>query len=327
MRVKFDRAVLDQPALFGRDIYVIVDRCDQGRHTWVIDDLDDVLASTWIRDRPSWDPLDTLAEKTWRAAIDETSAGPQQRLLSVMAECLPTAALSGVLCATPARAREILDEPLYLILENATSDWSFIRAITRTFARTELEIAISKNWIVPDQAGGSGEFEKRASALIARKIEPTRIAILMDSDRLVPGPLPSDVAKRIARLQSIGTIVLALFKREVENYMPESVLDSKATNAVRVSFLSLRQEQRDHFDMKFGFERDPRTGDAVIHESQQALFAGTNPWHMKRLVGGFGRKIGDRFGETTVDRAEIVEVCKTCPGELEQLLQTLEELL
>lgn len=330
MRVQFERAVLDQPRQFGRDVYAIVDLCDRGQHRWVIDDLDAVLASTWIRESPPWDPLAELAEKTWRAAIDEGASAPRQRLLVVtVAATEGPAASSAPVHATPTRAHQILDRPVYLILENATSDWAFIGAMVRAYAPAELATAVAERWIVPDQAGGSGEFEKRARALIDQGIAPWRIGALMDSDRLAPGPLPVAVAKRSFKLEDLGLTVLVLFKREVENYLPESLLDGKGRSTVRVSFLSLDREQRDHYDMKFGFEREPRTGEALVPESQRALFAKTrtNPWHMTRLVGGFGKNIGDRFSDATLDRDEMEAVCETSPGEIEQILQTLEELL
>ena len=325
MRVRFDQRVLDDPRRFGRDVNAIVDRCDRGQHRWVIDDLDSVLASTWIRESSPWDPLAELAEKTWRAAIDEVSSGPRQRLVFVTIvddDC--AGAPDAVACTIAAKARALLEKPLYVILENAQSDWSFIQAMVRTFARSGLEVAIAEHWLIPDQAGGTGEFAKRASALMDHGIPPWRIAAMMDSDRLVPGPLPAQVAKRVEQLGSLGLTVLTLFKREMENYLPVSLFGGK--DAVRTSFLSLSREQQDHYDMKCGFDRDPKSGDAAVPGPQRTLF-GRNPWHLKRLVGGFGKHIGDRFAGATPDRAEMAAVCATYSGELERLLDTLEELL
>lgn len=149
----------------------------------------------------------------------------------------------------------------------------------------------------------------------------------MDSDRLSPGPLPSNTNERIGELRQMGTFPVVLHKREVENYLPGSLLDSKRTHEVYVSWRSLSPEQQDHYDMKHGFSRDPATGEAILAEAQRTLFAGANPWHLKRLIGGFGKSIGERFEGAQLDRAELEAVCTTHPGELERLLQTLEDLL
>jgi hypothetical protein len=57
------------------------------------------------------------------------------------------------------------------------------------------------------------------------------------------------------------------------------------------------------------------------------LFAGTNPWHLKRLIGGFGKRIGEQVTRGALDRDELTAACETCPGELERSLDTLEESL
>lgn len=326
MRVQLDPDVLADPGRFGRDVSAILDRCDRGQHQWVIDDLDEVLSSAWMRAAASWDK--ELAEKTFRAAVDEPLRGVHARLLVVAAAALASPpAVAGVVRCSAADARQILSHPLYLVVENATSDWRFVRAIVATFARTRLAHAIERDWLVPDQAGGSGELSKRAAALAAMSKSAWRIVVLMDSDRLVPGPLPDAVARRIATLNQLGASVITLHKREVENYLPGSLLSRPETHDAYVSWLHLSREQQDHYDVKYGFAGDKTTGEPVVSDEQSALFGGANPWHLKRLIGGFGKKIGEQFIGAALDRDELTAVCETCPGELERLLDTLEELL
>jgi hypothetical protein len=328
MRVRIDRAVLDEPHQFGRDISAIIDCCERGQHHWMIDDLDAVLGSAWIQGAARWDSSKELAEKTFRAAIDEPSGGVQQRLVVVVAPAPAGAtAVAGVLTCSAEDARRILADPLYLVLENATSDWCFVRALVTTFERTRLAHAVDRYWLVPDQAGGSGELVKRARSLIEQGKAAWRIVVLMDSDRLAPGLLPRSVAQRIDALNELGASVITLHKREVENYLPGSLLDSSRTHDAYVSWRSLSREQQDYYDMKYGFARDPATGEAVVDDAHLGLFDSANPWHLKRLIGGFGRAIGEQFTGTQLDRAELATLCATCPGELERLLDTLEELL
>lgn len=327
MRVQIDEALFEHLPRYGRDLDEIIHTVDRGQHVWVIADLDRMLATSWMCDRASWDRLDELAEKSWRAAIDEPSSVGNRRLVFVTdtPDNVPVAR-GPVSSEPPARAREILGSPAYLVLENATSDWHFVQAIVRTFSRGSLRTAIANRWLVEEQAGGSGEFEKRVAALVKRGIPPWRIAVLMDSDRLAPGPLPENVAARKARLERSGATVIALHKREAENYLPVSLLDGGA-RAVLVSFLHLDPRQRDHYDMKYGFGRDPKTQKAAVPDQQRDLFQGVSPWHLDRLIGGFGRDLGDRFAGATLDRDELAQTCVTRPGELEGMLDALAELL
>jgi hypothetical protein len=327
VRVQLDPGVFADPGL-GRDVSAILDCCEQGQHQWVIDDLDEVLASAWMQAAASWDK--ELAEKTFRAAVDEPTGGGRSRLVLVVASAPASAgspAMAGVVSCSAADARRILARPLYLVVENATSDWGFVRAVVATFDRTRLAQAIERHWLVPDQAGGSGELAKRARRLVDQGNAAWRIVVLMDSDRLAPGPVPNAVTQRIADLNALGASVITLHKREVENYLPGSLLDRERTHDAYVSWLTLSREQQDYFDVKYGFLRDEPTGAALVNDAQRALFEGTNPWHLKRLVGGFGRRIGEQLHDGPLDRDELTAVCETCPGELERALDTIEELL
>lgn len=249
-----------------------------------------------------WDSSRELAEKTFRAAIDEPSGGVQQRLVVVVAAApAGVIAVAGVLTCSVEDTRRILAQPLYLVLENATSDWCFVRSLVTTFERTRLAHAIDRHWLVPDQAGGSGELVKRARGLIEQGKAAWRIVVLMDSDRLAPGVLPPAVAQRLEALNELGASAIILHKREVENYLPGSLLDGSRTHDAYVSWLSLSRDQQDHYDMKYGFARDRVTGEVVVHDAHLGLFDGVNPWHLKRLIGGFGKLIGERFTGAKLD--------------------------
>ena len=332
MRVQIHPTVMSQPERHGRDLNAIVDTFDTGQHAWVIDDLDVITSSRWVSERASWDSLLTeLAEKMYRTAIDEVdSLSSRQRLLivSLEAEVGAFATPNGAaFYAAPASAREILAKPAYLVLESATSDWHFLSAMARVFACDSLMQAIDRAWLVPEHGGGSGDFLKRIDGLLERGIVKERIIALTDSDRLAPGPLPEKVAGMVDNITSRGATVIVLFKREIENYLPDTALDGKRTHDARVSFLELTRIQRDHFDMKSGFKADKNTGQISLLPEQHELFANTNPWHLGRLKGGFGAHIGDQFKKSEISREEMIAVCETCPGEIERILRTIEEVL
>lgn len=321
-----------QPELYGRALNAIVDAFAEGRHQWAIPDPDEISTSRWGTETATWDSLlRELVEKTWRAALDDVgSSPPTTRILLVSvdpaSQPLPSLETSTVR-AQPARAREILSEPLYMVVENATSDWHFLRAMARVFQRDSVVQAMANGWLVPEHAGGAGDFLKRIDGLIGRGIVPWRIVALADSDRLAPGPLPEKVAEMAAKINSRGATAVVLFKREVENYLPDSAIDEKRNHDAWVSLLSLTRQQRDHFDMKSGFKINKDTQNIHVLAEQRELFARSNPWHLRRLVGGFGKHIGERFETAAITREEMVVVCETCPGEIEHILQTLEEAL
>ena len=89
--------------------------------------------------------------------------------------------------------------------------------------------------------------------------------------------------------------------------------------------MELTREQQDHYDMKTGFTK--RDGQPVVPLEQQNLFQGISKWHLEHLCGGFGSNVGAAFQEATISREELEVVCKTCPEELERVLDAIEELL
>jgi hypothetical protein len=226
VRVRIQPEVLADPTHFGRDVGAIVERCVRGQHRWIIDDLDAVLSSEWMKTCPPWLLTHELAMKAFDEQIYEPTTSPRDRLIVV--SLVPQTALSAAQdkVETPERAREILEHAMQLLLENSAADWHFFCAVAKTYPQKILPKAIEKKWIVPVNAGGKGEFRKRFDELTDRGVPPWRIAVLMDSDRLVPGPLPAENEKKRKQLEELGVRVFSLHKREAENYLPRPLLDS-----------------------------------------------------------------------------------------------------
>lgn len=295
--MQIEPEVLNAPQRFGHDISAILERCNLGQHQWVIDDLDVVLQSSWMQGRARWDATEELAEKTYRAQLDEpVSAAPKRLLVVSLAPGAAERSSEAIKVEAPPRARQILEQALFLLLENGTADWRFLDAMSRTYTRREILDAFEERWLLPEHAGGKGELRKRCDELIRRGVPPWRIVVLMDSDRLAPGPLPEENEKKRIQLEELGAKVLVLFKREAENYLPPSLLYGKPHREVRSSLSTLTRTQQDHYDMR-------------------------------RLAGGFGSSIGDRFQGAVIDRWEMDHVCATCPGELEALFVVIEGML
>jgi hypothetical protein len=85
-----------------------------------------------------------------------------------------------------------------------------------------------------------------------------RIAVLIDSDRLVPPErLPNHDMADLLRADGVEVHVLAL--REAENYVPNRILAScgnPSTASITLTRLgNLHPDQRGHYDMKKGYGR------------------------------------------------------------------------
>jgi hypothetical protein len=330
VRVRFEAAVLEQPAQHGRDLTSIIDRCDRGQHRWVIDDLDSVLDSVldsaWMKGRASWDVSAELAKKVFQAQILVPQRANLRRLMVVTVdEHAAAQSTETTKYERPARARAILEQAVQLILENGTADWHFVCAMSQTYPQPDLMQAIHERWIVPEHAGGKGDFKKRFDELRRREMPPWRIAALMDSDKSEPDKIPAANEKLRKQLEDLGVKVFVLFKREAENYLPPSLLRDKRT--VLSSLLRLTPEQRDYYDMKKGFDRSADGRGAALSEAEQRVFGNVDAWNQNRLVGGFGGSIGAQFKDAVIGREEMEDVCSTYPGEIERILRTLEEML
>lgn len=323
MKVSLDASVTARPEEHGHDLDAIVGRCELGQHTWQIDDLDELLASEWMRGKAAWDQQARYAEKIF---TDLIYAPPRTGLWLVVAQPPAPAGSSTQRYCAPKEARTILEAPAYLVVENKVSDGAFLRAIARVYSRERVAQALERGWLEPASGGGGGEVKKEVIRLLGspNPVASWRIMAVLDSDRLIPGKLPDKVRKLQQELMGLGVAVWVLFKREIENYLPYSLLEPRR-HEVYVSFMQLTREQQDHYDMKKGFKKREQSVEAPAEQAQ--LFKQVSDWHRSRLVGGFGDDIGDRFGDASLDRAELDAVCSTNPGELEQLLDALEAIL
>lgn len=321
MRVEIHVAVLASPEEHGRDLAAIVDTFSRGQHQWIIADPDAVLASRWVTLGAKWDAslLAELVEKTWRAAVDEPPASPPAPVMLIGLSSGPSEVL-------PSRAREILEEPAYVVLEDATSDWHFLRALATAFDADVILKAMDRRWLRAEHGGGAGGILKRVDALLERGVAAFRLMAVADSDRLMPGPSPQKTRRLAADLEARAVRAIVLHKREIENYLPDTLIDHPKHHDAWVSLLSLTRTQRDYFDMKAGFKKDKATGEIDLGE-QESLFVGANPWHLRRLSGGFGKRIGERFEGAVLTRAEMTLVCETAPDEIESILRAIEEML
>jgi len=97
------------------------------------------------------------------------------------------------------------------------------------------------------------------------------------SDSRYPGEVTKTVLKVKEYCDKVGDVPYAILqKRKIENYLPIAVLWSRHVprklRNIYKAFVSLTPEQQDHYEMKKGFEKDKKTGHAIIPKEQKTLF-------------------------------------------------------
>jgi hypothetical protein len=188
-----------------------------------------------------------------------------------------------------------LCRPAVVVVEDHSSDGSYIRSIARVFGATRLELALSEGWLEVQHGGGS-RLVKVAETAVQRYRCLTRVVALLDSDRMVPAQRTA-AHDKADRLRRAGVLVHVLELREAENYVPNRVLHriGRPREASRkLDLLSrLAPNQRGYLDMKSGF--GPGDRPPTVPAEQRALYADLDRRVLLGLRGGFGRDLLQRL--------------------------------
>ena len=153
-----------------------------------------------------------------------------------------------------------------IVLEDATNDGYFIKAIERFFeSKTDFFKLISKGAIIIDNAGGSGS-KRRISEFIENhhgKPKFLRCLVIVDADCRYMGDTEFENYEKQQNeakyFQSVGVSYYVLKKRAQENYMPDEVFDScrdRFGNEWVDAYLSLTPLQKDYYYIAEGFYKD-----------------------------------------------------------------------
>ncbi|MBL8619317.1 MAG: hypothetical protein JNM72_27130 [Deltaproteobacteria bacterium] len=261
--------------------------------------------------------------------------GPSQELLQVVGA---QAQWTAPLALRPAAALGLLARPLRLWLENGRNDWSFLLAFASPAQARLLEGAARAGWLVVSSGGGCGELkvlvEDLATGLGAKLSsgaelgEERRFFVVLDSDRTVPGPLPSSqqAVERGLRAaegtlsQPQGWAGQVLQRREAENYIPTDALESWAmtftgddrTQIKRLA-RALRQQGTpllDHYDYKKGMAAavlQPLLSAAPTDDQSRALHLGLGAERGLKFYQQHHAALTDPSGELGPLLARVLE--------------------
>lgn len=313
MRVELTGAVLETDA-HAEEILRLLQHFKVGRHEWTVNPLvTDTIAAYIERNVPKLAPgYLALMEEAAEEYAYTTPGDPSPVRIS------PEDVEDHV---------EDLGRPAVVMVENDATDGGFIRAIALVFEDADILKAIDRDWLVIDHGGGGGDTIRRARDKRARFRRLTRVAVLLDSDRMAPDE-PSKHEPAVEDLRARGIRVHVLGLRESENYIPDKCLrklpsqQPAATTANALARLS--KEQRGHYDMKSGFKR------GKVSRPQRSLFGDLAPQVLRDLAGGFGPKTINCL----MDHAHLLteedfraDVGAGVPDELRGLLAMLREIL
>jgi hypothetical protein len=333
MVVEIMLELFNTPTVF-RDLDLIVQWHFEGeetaRHSWYIkDDPEDISNSLWLQGESS--RLGQMARRLVDKYFTDSIYYGSDPHLTVSLSELPDQRYF-----SPTSAKTILDCPLMLLVENSENDSKFFNAIVRSYdSNDEFRDAFSKKWWGYEHAGGMTQFPVRIRQII-EKLPPgaigLRLFVLLDSDlkakKVQGNPHKQEIENVITLCESNGIPYHILKKREIENYLPNELLQLRIPETHQktvAELLKLNEEQRDYYDLEKGFSRkNPGIFDAIQKGSDA----------YKCLIRGFDRddfkakqELPKLFEDESLNSDMLERRCKPEPKELKKLLKNFKKLL
>ena len=298
MRIVIDISAADDPAAH---LWLdrILHRIEDGWHVWDLTgtpDAEAIEATAWSSDpgRQGKQLRELLVAATQRSAWD---LGPYTRRLRVTTR--PAAADE----LAPQQACRLADEPLMILVENNSSDGTFIKRVV-----TELDKSVHGIWRREGEpirfvsVGGAGQMPQEVERRTGEVPYRPRLVAVIDSDRKGPGDSESGDARRLRETcERHGLSCWVLAKRAAENYLPRVLLGERpntgAEHARTVgAWARLSDDQKDFVDMKRGLPETPSAiednlFDDLPEADREILAAGFGPnvhecwsvWHVREV--------------------------------------------
>lgn len=222
---------------------------------------------------------------------------------------------SSDLMSTPIRlkvedARTFLETTFSLLVEDAISDRDFLMKMLTTEERAALQERMRLGYVDFEHGGGLDNMRRR---VMDRQGDPSirhTLWVLFDSDAMQPG-MPSKQSEAL-RAACAEVPHYQLSRRYMESYLPARALhawaseghnraERKSRFSILGAYLSMRDEQRHHYNMKHGFVRDESRTDASAGTLYDDL-----PKETKAVLrDGFDSQIGRLFGGENVTEADL----------------------
>lgn len=330
MKVRIDAKVANDPAALQWLVRIQGLFVDEW-HLWVADDPEELRSSYWLAD-PGY-----------------TGSSAQELLqLSIKRNAYPTLHQKEIFVRAGAggdartfqveAAFRFLEQPLTILVEDRGSDGAFFKVILFTLGDEQLKAHVfdlaKPPWKI-DSRGGKAKMVEQVHDAFAKRVPP-RLFVVRDSDRCAPSTSkPQDAVEleQICRNAGIGCHVLE--KREIENYLPECLLQRRTNDGPPMTdvfevWQRLDNDQKNFLDLKKGLK--PSKEGASLPEDYSALFSGL-PDEDRRVLaaGGFGPKVGAVLWQEAVENPSLLTAqalrARVGGQELDDLLDDLRDQL
>jgi UDP-2,3-diacylglucosamine pyrophosphatase LpxH len=239
-----------------------------------------------------------------------------------------------------------LDQPLSILLEHGLNDRYFLESLFKNFDEDkDILKHLSKGWIIFDHAGGAGPIKSiingtfRSMETWPKKDKKVylRFFVIMDSDKKTNvSPLGTDKENIVKYLTKNEIVHHVLVKREMENYVPESILTT-LDNSYLNEYCNLTTIQKDYFDLEKGLihERGAKKGNNEVED----FYASLNDKSWKILQAGintdkyssenFKNEFGKLFNDPTVTKNSLLSRCggTKYENELQEIVNKVKSLL
>lgn len=331
MLVKLETAVFNDQTLF-RYLDQLLILIEDGMHELIIEveQEDDIMESDWVKSLGERH-VEIIIELITKTIDREQFIGLKEKTFRGV--LMLTATDDSYNIATRIKS---LIEPLCIVVEDVKSDRSFIVCLAQIYrnASKRLRIALKQGWAKFEHAGGKTHIVKVIEAIFLSKPAPykPRVFVIMDSDKLFREQDFNKEIINVIKFCSLNNIPAHIFyKREIENYLPEDVLQKKLPlelQNVLEAFKALTAEQKDFYDLEKGFNNK---------KPEVSLFKDLNDNSINLLREGFSRdnicdvknEFYKMFEDEVCDQKQLESRCSHQPDvmELKTLLMNISNAL
>jgi hypothetical protein len=207
-------------------------------------------------------------------------------------------------------ARRFLDSPFVLLVEDEVSDGAFLRRMLTDEERRFFDQRIQSGFVRIDHGGGITAMARRVAADAAVPMNWHTLWVLFDSDAMQPG-VPSTASETL-RAACSHIKHHQLRRRYAESYLTTEALHGWATSQAKRTvrderlevlraFIGMSDDQRHHYNMKDGFNKDASRTDANAGQ----LYANVSEQDRRKLADGFDEHIADLFSNGSVTEADL----------------------
>ena len=333
MIVKVENSIFENTDTFFQKMDCFLHVVNE-RHFWLIDDFSNIET---IRKSDWYKGLRPLYKSIIDGYIVASSTKKKQNIVIVS---------SNGNNFDLDEANVYLDQSFILILENSMNDGHFITSLAKNFPKIGklIDQHKSNKWLEYGNGNGCNgiinfineklQYDNNLPKL--NKLEYLRCFVLVDSDSEYPNMQCSEAKnKLLAFLQENKLPYHFLEKREIENYLPDEVIETIEGNEEYISaYLKLESIQKDYFDLEKGF---PDKNFDTFNDYIKELYQNTSDQDIAifrkqrlKIDGGFKSEVPKLFLHQKVTQTTLrnrVSHQVNDPNELETILRKISELL